>query len=438
MIAVSLFLLVAIAVSIPLVSLLREFPGRGAFADWLTAREIYQQAMALRGEYKTDRAIDRFNEAIGLYAFDPRFHVGLGLAYLDKDNLRDAEAEFSQAVRLGPECLDGWVNLSGVRLDRGEVQGAHDAAEKAMALRSRDPAVLAVMSLVWAAEGRIDAAEKVFNQATTIGSESPRFWFMAGKYHRSRGALQRAEADLRQAVSMSPKNPEFLEWLSLVLYRQRKYEESEKLMKQALEINPNSPVNWHNLGTLFLTQKRLDKAADALARATALDPHTAVYWKDLGQSLFLAGKYVEAEEPLRRLTELDPRSGPGWGLYVADLRKQKKYQLAELAMKSFIDAGHQNSFLLWMYLAGLLEESGRSDEAKEAYKNALELEPPDQVRALIQAKLSGNAGLRETAKTSVDPAESSARGTRSKTSVQSPGATGAKQKSLTPESSKVR
>lgn len=368
---------------------LSDFPKQGSIYEWCRACQVFSQANNLRQEYKTNEAVETYRQAIRIYPQDARFLVGLGLAYMDKDEYDEAITAFKQATQANPSNGDAWLRLSQVSLIAGDLQGAFDAASRAFKLVNRNPAALGQMGLTWYETGRKDLAEHVFNQTTNLGAQSPEFWLMAGKFHWRTGQMQRAEADLRQAVAMDAKNPDCWEWLGLLLSRQKKFVEAEKDLQMALKLNPNSPVKWRNLGSFYVSQKQDDKAMEPLKRAVQLRPNDVKCWRDIGRAYLRQNKFDLAEQAFQKSLALEPRDGPTCGLYVETLRKQKKYDQAEGVLRHYIMSGHKYSALLWTYLASLYEESGRPLQAAEAYNQALASDPPDNLKDYVLKRLSG-------------------------------------------------
>ncbi|GEM_PF-4073688 len=369
--------------------LCRDFPGKGSLLDWLAANQIYRQAEELRRRYKSPEAIEKYREAVRKYPWDARYLTGLAMAQEDMDALSEAEASFRRAVALSPRQVEAWTHLSALLLTRGDVPGASDAAVKALAADKHDPVAVAQMALVWAAQGHMQSAERVFNKSTALGADSPEFWCIAARYHNGLGQVQRAEADLRQALSMSPKNPRYQERLGLTLFQEKRFDEAERCLVRATELNPHSPGNWHNLGFVYFNLRRYDRAAEACRKAVELCPTAGEYWKDLGRCLVWAGKYAEAEQAFKKAIDLLPDNGPLWGLYVEDLRRQEKFKEAQTALRKFIETGHARSYMLWLYLAGILEDGGDEGGARSAYRRVLELSPPAALKLRVQQKLRG-------------------------------------------------
>lgn len=367
-----------------------DFPRQGSIYDWWRASLLYKQAQALRIDYKTVDAVAKYGEAIKIYPQDARFQVGLARAYLDEDDSRKARESLDKAIKLNPESKDAWLLLSQVSLMANDKRTAYDSASRALVLSKKDPAVLAQMGLVWFETGQMEAAERIFSQSTGLGNGSPEFWFCAGKFHWRTGRLQRAIADLRQASAMNPRNAEYHEWLGLLLPRDSKSNEAEAELRRAVELNANSPVFMHNLADCLVARNKQDQAVQFFQRAAALRAGDADYWRDLGKLFMSRKQHNDAERAFGRALEIQPGDGPTNGLYVTALKLQRKYPEAEKAMLSYIKGGHEQSSLLWIYLAELYTEDGQSREkVVAAYNQALKNAPTDQLKQFIRDRLSG-------------------------------------------------
>jgi tetratricopeptide (TPR) repeat protein len=385
----ALFAVLSAIVCLLVIPSLADFPRQGSIYDWWRASNLYEQANLLRKQYKTDAAIEMYEKAIRTYPLDPRFQVGLGLSYMDKDKYEDATTAFRNAIRVDANSMDGWLRLSQVGLITNDLQTAHQAASQAVRLKEKEPVVQAQKALVWCEMGKLDEAEKIFNQSTMWGSQSPEFWLIAGKYHWRVGQPQRAEADFKQAIAIGPKNPDAYEWLGQLEFKGGKATAAETNLKKAVELNPNSPVKWRNLGDFYLSERQFEKAFDALKKASELNRSDVKCWRDLGKLSLNLKKFDAAEKELTKALELEPDHGPTVGLYVETLRQQKKYDRAEKTLKQYILTKHKFSAMLWTYLASIYEESGRPEQAAEAYNQALAADPSDSLKEYVIKRLSG-------------------------------------------------
>ncbi len=108
-----------------------------------------------------------------------------GVAALKAKDYATAEAKFKEAVGYDPKLVQGWGALSSVQVRNGHNQEAVEAAEKAMALGSTDPAVLtaryeayknlkddakaaAALKDLESVGRRAEEAKKIYNEAVAL------------------------------------------------------------------------------------------------------------------------------------------------------------------------------------------------------------------------------------------------------------------------------
>lgn len=135
---VSLFCLAADAQS--------QFPGPGNSADWADALPYYNLANKYVDKERFDEAVEKYQQAIDRYPFDPDFYINLGFAYRQLEDYSLAEKSFRQALKLNSKDWLTWSNLGNALLKQHklpETIGAFQSAlkcsppakEKALILR---------------------------------------------------------------------------------------------------------------------------------------------------------------------------------------------------------------------------------------------------------------------------------------------------------------
>jgi tetratricopeptide (TPR) repeat protein len=105
-------------------------------------------------------------------------HNDLGVAYFEQGETRRAAGEFERAVMLRPTWTRALVNLGDARLALGEVGGAIDAYQRAVALAPDDPG--AANNLAWALlqdPARWPEAEAIIDGALARNPE-PRGYYL--------------------------------------------------------------------------------------------------------------------------------------------------------------------------------------------------------------------------------------------------------------------
>jgi tetratricopeptide (TPR) repeat protein len=111
-----------------------DFPGKGDKQQWEKAARIYNEGVDLFHAGKTDQAIEKFNQAIAIYPYDPNFYDELGLTFDDKGSLVASEAAHRKAIALNSTKWGYWGNLGVVLYKQNRLQEAKDAFNQALKL----------------------------------------------------------------------------------------------------------------------------------------------------------------------------------------------------------------------------------------------------------------------------------------------------------------
>ncbi|MCK5134959.1 MAG: VCBS repeat-containing protein [Bacteroidales bacterium] len=89
----------------------------------------------------------------------------LGLAYLEENQLEEAEAEFLKLVDFDPTEVLGYANLGIVYLRMGEYQEAEDWLQKAIKMDPKDPDVRLILAKVYEMSNNADKSVKELEMA---------------------------------------------------------------------------------------------------------------------------------------------------------------------------------------------------------------------------------------------------------------------------------
>lgn len=139
------------------------------------AQACYEAAEAHRVDPDTTRTCDLAlaEEALTHHELAGT-HVNRGILSMISGNLDRAESDFDQAIAIHPGGPEAWLNKGISQLRRGNGEAAVRLIERAIALRTRKPAVA---------------------------------FYMRGIAHEETGNVRAAYADLRRASQLDPKWP---------------------------------------------------------------------------------------------------------------------------------------------------------------------------------------------------------------------------------------
>jgi len=192
------------------------------------------------------------------------------------------------------------------------------------------------------------------------------------------------------------------------LHKAGRLAEAEAIYRQILSERPDDANAQHLLGLVDYARDNLDSAVERIGRAVALEPANAVFHGNLGETHRRRGEIHRAETHLRRAVALDASLGDAHNSLGVLLRRQGRLAEAATAFEAAIETNPDNpAFLMNAALAArdrgeaetatalieraleraperaelhnvrgnLLKDDGRMDEAAEAYRRAIALDP---------------------------------------------------------------
>lgn len=157
-----------------------------------------------RGEY--DRAVDVLREGLALYPSATELHVGLGYAYLAREDYAWARRAFEKALALDQDQEDALVGLGETLLKLGERPAAVRAFQRVLELGYKDDVeVVLSMGRALFREGLIERAARLFRIATRVQPESSEAAAALGFALHRLGRDSRAVRWLRKALELDPE-----------------------------------------------------------------------------------------------------------------------------------------------------------------------------------------------------------------------------------------
>jgi tetratricopeptide (TPR) repeat protein/MinD-like ATPase involved in chromosome partitioning or flagellar assembly len=138
------------------------------------ALAYYSRGRAYLGKERFDDALTDFNEAIRLDAKNASAYIGRGDVYWQKRDIGRALADYTSAIELDPKLSDAYTKRGKVLTEQGAPDKAVAEYDQAVKLSPKDPT-----PLIWRGEARsmsrdYDRALKDFDQALTLEPQSPK------------------------------------------------------------------------------------------------------------------------------------------------------------------------------------------------------------------------------------------------------------------------
>jgi len=246
----------------------------------------------------------------------------------------DADAAFQLA----------WRGISKVIGGRWESAVADARALAEMRPKSAQAHLLYGVALSGA--GKREEALKAFDAAERLDARIPGIYLDRGAAYAALGRKKEAEQDFKKAMELDPGDIRAPMWLSgLLAADEARRDDAVTFAEQAVRTAPDSPAALLNLASVLGLKKEHERAIIEIKRALEIAPEFIDARAMLAAAYRAAGRTDEAEKEYRALVKADPKN-PGPLLELAD-------------------------FLI---------ELGKKEDARKLISQALELNPPEELK----------------------------------------------------------
>lgn len=182
---------------------------------------------------------------------------------------------------------------------------------------------------------------------------------------------------------------------AVILEEEGRLDEALQLYRAIVETNPSSAIGWLNMGNVLMRQGRTAAAEESYRRAIDLAPGDRDAMNNLAWLLVSERRSLDEAELLARRAVLEP--GPDAFLYLDTLgeilRAQGKCEEAidELDRAVFSIPPAQSSYRtpILMNLSRAQIDCGRTSEARDTLRKALDSTSEEAVRSEVIAALEG-------------------------------------------------
>ncbi|MEE9166476.1 MAG: tetratricopeptide repeat protein [Candidatus Neomarinimicrobiota bacterium] len=331
-----------------------------------------------------------------------------GLIFAKVTQLNRAKAAYERVVALDPNYRAAWFKLGNNAFRRykyGEAVSMYRkeqqlAREKAQASHGeidleRQRTTLLQLGRAYIELGKVDSAEQAYLQAIAIDGSYAEAYSDLSALHKDNGDYQTAIAYSRKALKLDPETVHHHYFLGLLLAQTGQEQEAIGYLKTAIEQRPWHPGAHYNMGQALIRLGRMEEGRDYLAGIDSIqtladlideaeftarvNPDVPRRWIKLARLLRRAGRHQEAMDAYDVALYLSPKS-------VTIQRNVANLSLSLSdttgAIKRYRAILWQDPSLgeIWVSLGAVYALSGRLEEARQAWQNALRYQP-DNVQA---------------------------------------------------------
>lgn len=298
----------------------------------------------------------------------------------EKLRITDSIAHYDKAISLDP-------NFALAELTRAQVSPTakefFDHLKKAVALS--DKASDGERMLIQAAEAGANAnpakQKEILDKLVAAYPKDERAHFNLGNYHFGQQDFAQAITHYKHATELAPDYSTAFNILGYAYRQNGDYSDAENAFKKYIELIPNDPNPYDSYAELLLKMGRFDEAITQYNKALAIDPNFLNSHFGIAAALAYQGKASEAQAELQKMTQKARTDGERrtalFGQMIVALDSGKFDQaLAEVDKQYAL--GEKNNDVAAMtgdlQLKGnILLETGKSDDARKAYEQALKM-----------------------------------------------------------------
>jgi tetratricopeptide (TPR) repeat protein len=153
----------------------------------------------------TDEYIDELKMKLGANPLCASHHYNLGMAYLAKRMFQEAEASFREATENSPRFAEAYVQLGGICLQRGDIEGCLSYNRLARDCRIQFPVPYANMGFCYLQLGDAEKGIEMLKKAINRDPNYVQALATLGSAHMMIGEPDACIEYSRRAVEIEPE-----------------------------------------------------------------------------------------------------------------------------------------------------------------------------------------------------------------------------------------
>lgn len=351
--------------------------------DFVEALAELAFACEQEGNYKEARSI---YERLQKLNFSPQ-DVGLRLINL---SLRLKQPEKAvQYARQGPDTLPFRITAANMLMEARHYLQAESLLKQIVA-SGRAPAevYLLLADLVYEQRRNLQQALAWLDKIPALSNAGPRAALLRSQLMTEAGKDVDALSNIEKAVAEYPDAPELRDYAIRLLARAKKMKEALAQAGTAYEKWPDNPNIAFLYGSLLDESGQKGKALEVMEELLKKHPDNFQAMNYVGFTLAEQGRDLDrALLLLKKADELSPDQA-----YIIDSLAWAYFKAGQGAealkqIRRAVNLGPTSDAAIWEHYGDIARQQGKKDEARRAWRKALELKPANA--KTVRGKLSG-------------------------------------------------
>ncbi|MCB1705883.1 MAG: PEP-CTERM system TPR-repeat protein PrsT [Halioglobus sp.] len=291
-----------------------------------------------------------------------------------------AETLVGQALEIDSKSAEAWALMGDLLAADGDLEGAREAYDNAVANRSYESLLLARRALIAAQLEDFDAARSDIERLYEGGyKDHPYVNFVRGYIEFQLENYPTASQVLEVAVAGNPEDPLAKLYLVASYMAEGKLEQAQMIANQLYYAIPNSVEIARMFASLNIQQQDLGAAKETLGKLLEQQEDDTMALGMLGSIALMEGEGDEAIEYLQRLAQLSPENMSVQSML--SLAKTMRGDFVEEIIAAAEKQVPEGDFVKVLISAGAALEQGQLKEAVTIAEN-LQQQYPDRVEPL--------------------------------------------------------
>ena len=233
-------------------------------------------------------------------------HHYLGVAFLQKRQMAQAQAAFTEAIKVNPSLGEPRTALAQIYLAEGSADLALEQAQAAIQINPSNVQAAIISGDAYLQKGDVTKGSQVFEAVAKAVPNEPIGPYRLGIIAHAEKDHGKALAYFEEALHRRPAAIEPIAHIAAIRTLQGKGKEARERVRKQLETNPNNPFLYHLLGQLWLNAKDLGQAETNFKKAIQVEPTFLQAYMSLGQTYHQSGKVDEAVKEYEAVLSKDP------------------------------------------------------------------------------------------------------------------------------------
>lgn len=271
---------------------------------------LIRYAIAVSNLYlkRYDIAINMLKEILSKDEKNPEYWTALGIAFIHKGALEEAEKSFIKANNYSKDKTETLYNLASLYYTQGKNNEAKEKFEECIKTNHAFTEAHFGLALVLEDMREYHKAIEVYEEIIRENALSEEAWFNLGVIYAYINQREKSIECYKKVVEINPSQAMAWSNMGACYAYLRDIENSIRCFQECLRIDYGSSTSWYNLGTLLCLSKSFERGIMCLEEAVRLNPLHQDALTNLANAYLETSRITEALQIYKKSLEIDPEN----------------------------------------------------------------------------------------------------------------------------------